>query len=206
MVGLVSCYILIALLGRPSDVCIFPYLLLIYSYLLRFTTLGNIAIIQVTKLLHFFYHSSYIIIPASILLISNLLPFFRQYSYYQRYVVKYQQSSFDDLGNTRQQKKNNTTSPFISWNEVVVYVITNAIIYQVFSANLSRWFLRQLFSFFNNTFTTSTDEEVVVVGSRQISRWQVLFFSLAMFTMYVSSILFVFQKKQKFIRRYVILP
>lgn len=158
-------------------------------------------IVQCWKLTSIFGYTTDIIVPFTIILITSSLPFLRQLNFYYRSLMK--RNAFDDLtiSTSYQSQDKAKIKSFISWNEVLVYLGLNVIVFYKFGVVISYWLLLYIFSFFQNTFSSSLDRLDDYENRNEISWWQSFFFCLAAFTLYLSFVLYVFQKKQKFIRR-----
>jgi hypothetical protein len=144
------------------------------------------------------------IIPLTLMTISNLFPFLRQLNYYYTHIQSKDggpSSSYDNLTVPLRSKSSKMT--FIPWREVVVYMCFNAIIYLSYGIHISRGILSYIFSFFKNSYIGGGRSEAEGdLMMKPVNWWQSFFFTAALFGFYVSFILFVFQKKQKVIRRY----
>jgi magnesium-transporting ATPase (P-type) len=152
------------------------------------------------------------------MMISNLFPFLRQLSYYYTYVLK-QMNNLDDLTISYQNRIKNKLNLLISWNEILVYLAFNAIVYHIYGQVISKWLLHWIFSFFQNTFIggskltgtfedeegkeESTGEEAEEENVKDVHYWQIWFFTYSMFLLYLTCLLYIFQKKWKFARRLV---
>lgn len=164
----------------------------------------NAMIIQFYKFFYLMNISTSTVIPLTMMTISNFYPFFRQLNYYYSHLLKQNDYEMYTFSGTTSTRKSQTS--FISWNEVLFSIVMNVIIYFLYGIPISKWILEFIFSFFKNSYVgfdgrSENSEGTMTMMLKEINWWQSFFFTCTLFSLYLSFVLFVFQKKQKVIRR-----